>query len=110
MRLTGTGSKPWSSESRTGLHSGSFCLPTSLPQLCLTAFMNSRIFLYLARWGRGDITTSFIHAGSSTPLPGWKITYMEVSKGLVQFPSCTAGGEKKREIFGFFFIPNKMGN
>lgn len=45
----------WPSESRTRQYSGSFCLPTLPPPLlCLPGFMNSRVLMYLARWG-GDV-------------------------------------------------------
>ena len=48
----------------------------SQPTFPNSAFMNSRVFIiWQSQVGVGkDVTTSFIHAGSSTPLPSWKVT------------------------------------
>lgn len=48
----------------------------SQPPFPNSAFMNSRVFIiWQGRVGVGkDVTTSLLHAGSSTPLPGWKVT------------------------------------
>lgn len=48
----------------------------SQPTFPSSAFMNSRVFIiWQSQVGVGkDVTTSFVHAGSSTPLPGWKVT------------------------------------
>lgn len=55
--------------------------PTSPPPLfCLPGFMNSRVFMYLARWGgmwKGDITF-IIYSGSSISPPGWKSIFVSI--------------------------------
>lgn len=98
-----------------------------LPSLTATpplppAFMNSRVLMYLARWGgmwKGG-TTPVIHPGSSVPLSGWKFIFVsllsfshcgqrhvsfefiqvEVSRSLIRLPSVfLCSGRKKRQIY-----------